>query len=74
MMLRGCRIVYGGKVQDENTTEVTYMESAYLIKFLVLIRGVRTPPPRMEDPVKKIPLQERRWISKRTDANKKLLP
>lgn len=64
MMLSG----YGCKVQDENTTEVAHMEPTYLIKFLVLIRGVRTPPPRMEDPVKKMPLQERRWISKRAGA------
>lgn len=27
-----------------------------LIKFLVLIRGARTPPPRMDEPVMKIPL------------------
>ena len=31
--------------------------AAYLIKFLVRIRGARTPPPRMEEPVMKIPLR-----------------
>lgn len=36
---------------------------AYLIKFLVLIRGVRTPPPRIEDPVRKMPLQETIHVS-----------
>ena len=36
---------------------------AYLIKFLVLIRGVRTPPLRIEDPVRKMPLQETIHVS-----------
>lgn len=30
---------------------------AYLIRFLVLMRGALTPPPRMDEPVTKIPLQ-----------------
>lgn len=34
-------------------------ETAYLIKFLVRIRGARTPPPRMDEPVMKIPLRGR---------------
>lgn len=29
------------------------------IKFLVRIRGALTPPPRMDDPVMKIPLERR---------------
>ena len=68
MMLGGYRNGYGGKVQGEDTIEATHRAPTHLIKFLVLIRGVRTPPPMMEDPVKKMPLQERRWISKHAGA------
>jgi hypothetical protein len=32
-------------------------KAMYLIKFLVLILGVLTPPPSIDEPVKKIPLQ-----------------
>ena len=35
----------------------TKNDAAYLIKFLVRILGARTPPPRMEEPVMKIPLR-----------------
>ena len=28
----------------------------YLMRFLVVIRGARTPPPRIEEPVTKMPL------------------
>jgi hypothetical protein len=35
---------------------------AYLMRFLVLIRGARTPPPRMDDPVTNIPLQTNRRL------------
>ena len=31
--------------------------ATHLIKFFVLMRGARTPPPRIEAPVMKIPLQ-----------------
>jgi hypothetical protein len=57
MMLDGC------DVQDENTAEAARRVLPYLIRFLVLIRGVRTPPPRIEDPVKKMPLQETMNVS-----------
>jgi hypothetical protein len=59
MMLDGC------DVQDENTAEAARRVLPYLIRFLVLIRGVRTPPPRIEDPVKKMPLQETMNVSRR---------
>lgn len=65
MMLDGC------DAQDENTTEVARMVVTYLIKFLVLIRGVRTPPPRIEDPVKKMPLQETMHVSRRAGVEYK---
>ena len=47
------------------------MVVTYLIKFLVLIRGVRTPPPRIEDPVKKMPLQETMHVSRRAGVEYK---
>jgi hypothetical protein len=30
----------------------------HLIKFFVVMRGARTPPPRIEEPVTNIPLQK----------------
>lgn len=33
----------------------------YLIKFFVLIRGARTPPPRIDAPVTNMPLQFREY-------------
>jgi hypothetical protein len=38
------------------TTSQKMME----IRFLVRIRGARTPPPRMDEPVMKMPLREPR--------------
>lgn len=34
-------------------------ERTDLIRFFVRIRGARTPPPRMEEPVTQIPLRDR---------------
>lgn len=34
-----------------------YVKKTHLIKFLVLILGVLTPPPSIDAPVKNIPLQ-----------------
>jgi hypothetical protein len=34
-------------------------DNLHLIRFLVLMRGARTPPPNIDAPVKKIPLYSR---------------
>lgn len=37
---------------------VELLQTLYLIKFFVLIRGARTPAPNIDAPVTKIPLQK----------------
>ena len=43
-------------------TSVNITEDLHLIRFLVRMRGARTPPPNIDDPVKKIPLYS--WLLK----------
>lgn len=40
----------------------------HLIRFFVRIRGARTPPPRIDDPVTKIPLQQEATLGHATES------
>ena len=42
---------------------------SYLIKFFVLIRGARTPPPRMEAPVMNMPLRRNMRQRRHSSSN-----
>ena len=54
--------VDGHNLTEDDTTRnelrLTGEQATYLMRFLVLMRGALTPPPNIDAPVMKIPLQE----------------
>lgn len=62
MILRECRTVDSDDFAEDDTDASapnhpgTQLVRTYEMRFLVLILGARTPPPRIDAPVMKIPL------------------